>query len=213
MLAAALGMERTEPLDRFAELRFGVRIDQPGHVERDFQTTRSLGGHSFPLSQRYYLADAVFLVGVEATRDEVIAYRDAIARPYFPLFLGRRAFPPAGPIRTDIVESPLREALREASWRAKPHHQRSVRETEVSLAIVSDATRGEGRGESRQDVPLSFDPRRRQYASRDIIVENFTFQHPAPGSGPRSSHGSSREHLLGSSTEHDPWSSFTDEEV
>ena len=38
LLAAALGRRRTEPVDDLASLRFGVRIDQPGHYECDFQT-------------------------------------------------------------------------------------------------------------------------------------------------------------------------------
>lgn len=38
LLASALGRRRTEPVDDLAELRFGVRIDQPGSFEDDFQT-------------------------------------------------------------------------------------------------------------------------------------------------------------------------------
>ena len=38
LLAAALGRRRTEPVDDLASLCFGVRIDQPGYYECDFQT-------------------------------------------------------------------------------------------------------------------------------------------------------------------------------
>ena len=129
LLAAALGYERTASLERFTALRFGVRIDQPGTLERDFQTTRSLDGSTaFPLSQRFYLADAVFLVGLELPDErELRAFRDALARPYYPLFLGRRAFPPDGPVRTEIVTESLEPALLAASWRARSHYQRRLR--------------------------------------------------------------------------------------
>ena len=42
MLAAALGIGRDEPLTRFAGLRFGVRIDQPGTIMSDFHTAEDL---------------------------------------------------------------------------------------------------------------------------------------------------------------------------
>ena len=38
LLAAALGRRRTASVDDLASLRFGVRIDQPGTLQDDFQT-------------------------------------------------------------------------------------------------------------------------------------------------------------------------------
>jgi len=220
LLAAALGMERTAPLDRFGKIRFGVRIDQPGTVERDFQTTRSLDGKSFPLSHRFYLADAVFLVGIEAERGELLAYQAALTQPYFPLFLGRRAFPPDGPVRTALVASPLRQALSEWKWEAKPSHQRTIRRAEVSLELVLDLEGDEVSGETRQDVPESFDPRRRRHGFRDVTMITTTMPHPDPP-GPRASDGppprggamTRSAELLGSPTEHDPEALLTDEEL
>ena len=69
MLSAAIGRRRTDPIEDLLSLRFGVRKDQPGQVIRDFHTARSLDGKdSMPLSNRYYLADAVFLAGIEGDR-------------------------------------------------------------------------------------------------------------------------------------------------
>lgn len=211
MLAAALGMERTAPLDRFRDLRIGVRIDQPGTLERDFQTTRSFdGSRAFPLSHRYYLADAVFLAGVEGPRDELVVFRDALAHPYFPLFLGRRAFPPSGPLPTELIDASVADALREAPWRARPHHRRSRPETKVTVSMVLDRAEGEPPGETRQDVPESFDPRRRRYSARDITVRHVTLDHPDP----RPHHGSPvREERLESPTDHDPFALLSDEEL
>lgn len=221
MLAAALGMERTAELDRFDGLTFGVRIDQAGRVERDFQTTRSLDGQTtFPLSQRFYLGDAVFLVGISAERDELLAYQNALARPYFPLFLGRRAFPPAGPIPTHIVDAPLRTALSEAAWRARPHHRRRIRNEQVTLEMIVDAAPGEITGETRQDVPVRFDPRRRSYRRREVATLHVSLPHPEPRPRDASSGDSAPKNrpastatLLGSATDHDPESMLSDEEV
>ncbi|GGH51523.1 type I-E CRISPR-associated protein Cas5/CasD [Microbacterium album] len=210
LIAAALGMDRTAPLDRFADLRYGVRIDQPGRVERDFQTTRSLDGQtSFPLSHRFYLADAVFLAGVQTASAELHEYRRALASPYYPLYLGRRAFPPAGPLRTELVEAPLEEALREAPWRARPHHLRRIREATVELDLIVDARGEDEIVESLQDVPQSFDPRRRRYGSRDIALSTVTVVHPTPPQ----QRPAGRGELLGSSTDHDPEALLSDEEV
>ena len=38
LLAAADGRRRTDPIEDLAGLRFGVRVDQPGQLQRDFQT-------------------------------------------------------------------------------------------------------------------------------------------------------------------------------
>lgn len=230
LLAAALGMERAEPLDRFDGIRFGVRVDQPGSLERDFQTTRSLdGSNAFPLSQRYYLADAVFLAGVEAAHEELVAYRDALARPYFPLYLGRRAFPPSipaianggldGAVPTQLVDAPLAQALAEAPWRARRHHRRRFGTPEVALEAVLDAAAGDALGETRQDVPLSFDPRRRRHGARDVTITSFTVAHPDPpaqgtaGAPPASRPSDRRDELLGDPTDHDPEALLGDEEV
>src|SRR3954463_10414355 len=65
LLAAAKGIRRTEPLTELLGLEFGVRLDQPGQILRDFQTARSLDGRdSAPLTYRFYLSDAVFLAAV-----------------------------------------------------------------------------------------------------------------------------------------------------
>lgn len=217
LLAAALGMPRSAPLDRFDDLTFAVRVDQPGRVERDFQTTRSLDGtQSFPLSTRYYLADAVFLAAIGADDEaELEAYRGALQHPHYPLFLGRRAFPPAGPLEAWIVDHGVRDALQEAAWRARPHHRRTVRGEQVSLQVIADAEPNDPLGESRRDIPRSFDPRRREHDWRDVAVYTVSLPHPEPrplraaARGGRADAGS----LLGSATDHDPEALLADEEV
>jgi len=206
MIAAALGMDRTAPLDRFAEVRFGVRIDQPGRVERDFQTARSLDGQtSFPLSQRYYLADAVFLAGIEAPVHELETFRAALARPHFPLYLGRRAFPPSGPLWTALVDRPLEPALRNASWRARPHRRRQMRDSPLRLSLLLDASAEDVLVETRQDVPESFDPRRRRHATRDVALRTVELTEPLEDDPSAADDPAGlRGPLLGSPTDHDP---------
>lgn len=222
MVAAALGLPRTAPLDRFARLRFGVRVDQPGVLERDFQTTRSLDGTTpFPLSERFYLADAVFLAGLETESEiELDEIRTALASPVFPLFLGRRAFPPGGPIWTQIVNADLVTALREAPWRARAHHRRGV-SGGVRLALLVDAAPGVRGTETRRDVPMSFDPRRREHGWREVDVTSVAIgdADEVRSDDARAAPERRREDrrtpgsLLGSLTDHDPEALLSDEEI
>lgn len=172
LIAAARGVDRKASLDEFAGLRFGVRTDQPGRLLEDFQTARTLDGVSLPLSRRFYLSDAVFLAGVESgDAKQLESYREALAAPQYPLFLGRRSCPPDGPIRTWIVEAPLETALHDMDWQASKVYRARHRQSPRSLPISCDAPSGSatGEAESKRDVPHSFDPRGRRYGTRLVV--------------------------------------------
>ena len=117
MLASAVGRRRTDPIEDLLALRFGVRKDQPGSVIRDFHTARTLDGReSMPLSNRYYLADAVFLAGIEGDRALLEGIDEALRHPAFPLYLGRRSCPPTHPVSLGLREAALLDALRAEPW-------------------------------------------------------------------------------------------------
>jgi CRISPR system Cascade subunit CasD len=168
LLAAAQGRRRTDPIEDLVGLAFGVRIDQPGRLVRDFQTARSLDGRqTMPLSYRYYLADAIFLAGVEGDRSLIEGLDDALRAPHFPLYLGRRSCAPAGPISLGVRDRTVIDSLRAEPWQA-PQWYRRRQPREVDLTVIADAM------ESGQDVvrvrdrPVSFSPERREYGWRDV---------------------------------------------
>lgn len=100
LVAAALGRKRDESIDDIAALRFGVRADKPGVLLRDYHTAKS--DKSAYVTNRYYLADAVFVAGLEGD-DELLEKIDvALQRPMYPLFLGRRSCPPSGRVSLGI---------------------------------------------------------------------------------------------------------------
>ena len=177
LLAAAQGRRRTDPVDDLAGLRFGVRIDQPGRLARDFQTAiRWSDNTSMPLSQRYYLADAVFLAAVEGDEGLISTLADAVRAPHFGLVLGRRSFQPSEPVFAGVVDLPLGSALSEAQWRAKPWHRKALARC-VDLPIIMDAPDGVA-GEFVQDVPISFDPERRRHGWRATTRNYVTVENP-----------------------------------
>lgn len=192
LLAAAQGRRRTDPIEDLARLRFGVRVDQPGQLQRDFHTAINWdSGQSMPLSYRYYIADAVFVAGVEGDRSLLEGLAERIHEPCFPLYLGRRSCPVTDPVFLGLTEERLEDALRNHPWRAAQWHRRQ-RGAHVHLELFVDAEPGGGSPvETRRDVPLSFSPERREYGWREVahvdpvLVTNPAFAAAAPAaSGP-----------------------------
>jgi CRISPR system Cascade subunit CasD len=187
LLAAARGVRRTDELTEFFGLRFGVRVDQPGRLVRDFQTARSLDGRqAMPLSYRYYLADAVFLAVVEGDHGLLEGLEQALWHPAFPLYLGRRSCPPAGPISCGLRDGGVDDALQAEGWQAAPWHQRSVRAPSVRLATVRDAHAEETDAETLRDEPVSFNPTRREYTWRSVVHGHVEVPNPHAPAGPDS---------------------------
>ncbi len=163
LLAAAQGRRRSDTLVDLAALRFGVRTDQEGRLMRDFHTAQGA-----PLSTRYYLMDAVFLAGVEGDHALLSALHDALRRPAFPLYLGRRSCPTQGRVSLGIIETDLETALRTHDWLAAPWYRRE-QSKHVRLPLAVDAGREyNGPVEQRPDVPISFSQERRRYGWRAV---------------------------------------------
>ena len=73
LICAALGIKRDddEMVSQLATLRFGVRVDKEGHFVRDFHMVKPKKGEPY-VTNRYYLADAEFLVGFESVDEEFL---------------------------------------------------------------------------------------------------------------------------------------------
>ncbi|MFC2706087.1 MAG: type I-E CRISPR-associated protein Cas5/CasD [Olsenella profusa] len=196
LLAAALGRRREDSVVDLAALRFGVRIDQPGRYERDFQTEhtrawdkdvrRWVFKDSLPLSHRYYLSDAVFVVALEGDDELIRMCATALDHPVFPLFLGRRSCPPSCRVLLDVKEGmTLLDALKSVPWQATDwhRHQWRFRDKEtVNLEILYDkgpSDQGEGYDVSQRDVPVSFSQVYRQYTLRTVAHATAVVKNPS----------------------------------
>lgn len=165
LLAAALGRRRDEPLDDLKSLRFAVRVDREGELLRDFHTARN--EKTAYVTERYYLADAVFLAGLESGDEEFLRKLDAALRaPAFPLFLGRRSCPPTPPLSLGVVPEPLAEALAAAPLQTSEWARRFDDKDETPLRAVFDADSVVCGSARLKDLPESFDSRRRLYSYR-----------------------------------------------
>nr|PZN17768.1 MAG: type I-E CRISPR-associated protein Cas5/CasD [Mycolicibacterium hassiacum] len=198
LVAAALGLRRDAPLGELVRLRFGARVDQPGTVVRDFQTAhkpeRAKGGAikwtAMPLSHRYYVADAVYLACLEGDADVVGRIDGALRNPVFPLYLGRRSCPPAGPVAIGLFEQDLETVLGTHPWLAGEAVQRRHRAPVVRLEIARDATDADELAEFLRDVPVSYDPNYRRYDWRRVVHDWVEVTNPS----------------WTVEDEHDPWS-------
>ena len=182
LLAAALGVGRGDAgaLEPLCALRMGVRVDREGQVLRDFHTVwgykRGAGGITYDketgrpvpaekntyVTNRYYLSDAVFLVGLEGDAAYLHMLEQALKRPAFPLFLGRRACPPTLPLVLGVRDLPLETALEAEAWQSHSGKQPE------RLRIRIETPRGEAVSARVRDLPVSFDPRQRQFAYRGV---------------------------------------------
>jgi CRISPR system Cascade subunit CasD len=200
LIAAAQGRRWADPIEDLLDLRFGVRIDQPGVLLRDFHTAHNAKGESMPLSERFYLSDAVFVVGIEGGSEVIDGIADALIHPVFPLFLGRRSCVPSGKLVLAVIDDGLAAALLNHAWEAALWYQRRWENrdrAEVELELIRDRQPNDDSSvtiETVRDVPMSFSPQRRSYGWRSVIhdervkVSNPSFIAATPQTLPSGSH-------------------------
>lgn len=169
LLAAALGRRRHEAIDDLKALRMGVRADQEGELLSDFHIARGSGKDPY-VTTRYYLSDAVFVVGLEGQDSLLEALEAALRQPAFPLFLGRRSCPPEGRLSLGIQRGiGLQDALKDAPWQAQAWYQ-DRHKGMGGLQVLVEAPPGAGGTFYLQDEPLSFDQARRRHSHRSLQV-------------------------------------------
>ncbi|MDA1127753.1 MAG: type I-E CRISPR-associated protein Cas5/CasD [Chloroflexi bacterium] len=171
LVAAALGRPRDQDIRDLAVLRMGVRVDQEGRALKDFHTAlnviRADGSRSNDavISNRYYLADANFLVGLETEDDALLdQIHHAVANPYWPLCLGRKAFPIGVPVF--IPGGLQRESNLENTLSTFPIESRLLNQRFRVRLVMEQAAQT---GVARMDQPVSFHPRR--YANRYVKTQ------------------------------------------
>ena len=172
LICAALGIDRNdwESLEPLTELQMGVRVDREGVLRRDYQTAQEVirsdgkGIQNTAVSQRSYLADAVFLVGLESeTREQLEQIQEALKNPHWPLSLGRKSFVPSKPIW-------LEDGLREAALEPALTHYPPLTGNKPSRLILEAA-----RGSLRMDNPIASFAERR-FGAR--FVESRPWEEP-----------------------------------
>jgi CRISPR system Cascade subunit CasD len=179
LVCAALGRAREKPVDDLAALRMGVRVDLEGMLARDYHTAGvgTWAGRPYGVvtvdgkglrpvqSNRYYLADADFLVGLWGPLPLLEEIAAALQRPRWPLYLGRKAFVPGVPVWIPDGLKPatgLEDALKAEPWPGPELARRSWNPTPPALRAVleePDAYRADS-AQLDQPVGAAFATRR-----------------------------------------------------
>jgi CRISPR system Cascade subunit CasD len=184
LLAAAIGIDRANwsDLEPLTHLSMGVRHDRPGVPKRDYQTAQNIISadrskkHETAVSDRDYLADAAFLVGLQC-EDHILLERAhaALCNPVWPLALGRKSYVPSESvwIQHGLQNGSLREVLARWPWIASPRRWEDV----PSQLLVSFEAEDES-GVLKMDQLLSSFAERR-FGARFVRSEWIPFPQEA----------------------------------
>ncbi len=184
IICAALGIERNENISWLTDFNFGLRVDREGIVRNDYHVAGKEGYHraagnverktAIP-TNRYYLADASFLVGIEsediAKLEEI---QKALKNPKWQIFLGKKSFVPSLPvwIKDGITELRLLEALKEHPYESKYLRRNADIGKTARLRFVLDKCAASGEDITMisrvMDVPISFE--RRLFGERETAT-------------------------------------------
>ncbi|GIW29392.1 MAG: type I-E CRISPR-associated protein Cas5/CasD [Meiothermus sp.] len=193
LLCAALGVDRSvwdKPLNpsiptlkQLSGLRMGVRVDREGTRAYDYQTAmgvmKSKDGKvdqrdNTVQSRRYYLADAVFLVGLEGEDLEMLQQAHAALRnPTWPLFLGRKGYVPSPSVwlKDGLKENTsLLAALVSYQYLLDQSHTRLTSPTPQKVRYEIEASEGK----IRNDVPIDAFSKR-QFGARLVYSRTQTW--------------------------------------
>jgi CRISPR system Cascade subunit CasD len=165
MICAALGLDRGSPeektwLVRLAKMRFSTFLAQhAGNVSAlldDYHTvagTRKEDGTSSTMvvTHRQYLMDTRFGVVIEGDDAQLCEIAEAMRKPHWGLYLGRKSCVPSCQICRGVVQS-FDEALAKTG-------------VDYSVEMMSDSTFEES-ADTLMDVPLNFQTR--EFAQRYV---------------------------------------------
>lgn len=173
LCAAALGIDRAEPVTHLSALGFGVRVDREGVVRTDYHTAQLhplAAKTSTDVTRRAYLSDAAFWAVLEGDGALLAEVQAALRAPRWTLALGRKAFAPSLPVwtRAGTADVPLLDALC-----ALPSLRRGDEATPYRLVVdreaVPEAERAHASPGLRRDTPLDTFAARR-FAARDVLT-------------------------------------------
>ena len=187
ILAASFGYRRDDSrTQRFNQLDFAVRVDQPGETLSDYHIAQKLKPDGkvdqVYVTHRLYLQDAVFVVALGSDDAGWIAEIEyALRHPYFQTFLGRRSNPLTADFFIGTVNKDVITSLKELKWQASAWYRRK-NDGEVSLPIYADAHLVKGFPKQMvRDRMISFSQKERLHGYRAIARKDIVLMSPGAG--------------------------------
>lgn len=184
LLACALGMSTDDDLRTLSRnIRIGIRCDRACSVLRDYHTV--VGGvmsaegkikinantkePETVVSERFYLADASFLIAVQAEPQLVARLSKALQDPTWPFFLGRKSCPPVTPVFNGDGNYPSLESALKAMpvQLRKPDGSKEIRLRAVLECKPDDENATRRRDEIDSRMRRTFRPR---YVREELLI-------------------------------------------
>lgn len=213
LLGCACGRKRddVEFIAKCCQLSMGVLVVKEGKHLWDYQVSGGGTWKNKPygvacangkntgspvLSRRCYLSDADFIVSLTGETDLINMLESGLKKPVWPIYLGRKSFPPAAPIfltrttDTDIEKALLKgllQVVENENWLADNKTVNQGKEFKppdwvqkiipkdnhvidddsfVNLRMVIECTKNEGN--PVEDAPITFEKLYRKYSRRYI---------------------------------------------
>ncbi|MDO5027512.1 MAG: type I-E CRISPR-associated protein Cas5/CasD [Tissierellia bacterium] len=188
LLAASLGYRRdeSEKIQRLNEIKFAIRVDQKGNLLRDYHIAQKFKGVNLErnyVTNRYYLEDAIFVVGIMAGDEVIIELENALRKPYFQQFLGRRSAPVQADFIIKTTDEDLIKSLEVLPWQASQWYKKENRNKRlIDLEIYADGDLLQGETINfRRDKVSSFSQKNREFSYRPekrktIKISNDMFE-------------------------------------
>ncbi|GAA0986077.1 type I-E CRISPR-associated protein Cas5/CasD [Acrocarpospora macrocephala] len=181
LFASAEGVRRGQPLGDYDLLRFTVRIDRPGVRMMDFHTVGGGLPRGVPrpdgtqrprdtatiVTRRQYLSDAAFTVAVEGPEDRIAGIAEALQRPCWQPYLGRRSCPPDQPL---LLRAMAADPVNELRTRVPVARQLREHDAPEAEFVTDDSAQTAEEVTELADVPESFDRHDRRYRTRTVSI-------------------------------------------
>lgn len=181
LLANALGRHREDDISDLVSLKFGVRVEQAGKVLRDYHTAAKWEngiqkGHA-TITTRYYLQDAVFLVGLECEDEAFLKNLEyALLHPCRILYFGRRSCQVMPGFVLGVKQGTLRDVLQAEAWQPSSWYQEKQERLgnvpEVFLYVESAKS---PETIAQMDNPTTFDFYHRGWTGRHVLVKKLVW--------------------------------------
>ena len=178
LISACLGYERTDDvyISQLNDLDFAVRVDQKGNLLRDYHTAKKYKNNgSFErtyVTNRYYLEDAIFLVGISSQKDDLmLKIEKALQNPYYQPFMGRRSLPLNSDFFYGSYEEQIINCLKKINWQASQWYKKRYSN---KLTIYADSHLLDRKiSRPRKDRVVSFSQQERRFGYRYESLEEI----------------------------------------
>lgn len=183
MIAACMGYSRNEDerIQNLNDLSFATRVDQQGKLLRDFQIAKKSGAKYPYVTNRYYIQDAIYIVGIGSDDEKLLNdVLTGLQNPHYQPYYGRKS----NPVNADLIlcktEKNVLESILTYKWQASDWYKSKLRyRRTIDLDVYADAHLIPDEPFTlTRDAAQSFSQKSRVHEHRPIVTTTVTVSNP-----------------------------------